>query len=52
MILKAVSMAKPATVRYAVENVGQSLSVYRRGDAGPDLGFQTFWFGYRVPRGR
>ncbi|NLF40302.1 hypothetical protein GX586_12710 [bacterium] len=51
MIREAISNAKPACIRYGNGDVGQSLSVYRRGDAGPDLGFQTFWFGYQYHAG-
>jgi hypothetical protein len=43
---RAIADARPARVRVGSTDVGQSLSIYRRGDAGPDLGVQTFWFGY------
>jgi len=45
-IARAIASAEPVLIRYGETNVGQSLSVYRRGYAGPNLGFQTFWFGY------
>ena len=31
--------------------MGQRLSIHRRGDAGPDLGLQTFWFGFQFREG-
>jgi hypothetical protein len=43
---EAAAGARPASVRTGTADVGQRLSVCRRGDAGPDLGVQTFWFGY------
>jgi len=43
---QAISNSRPARVRAGKKDVGKTLSVYRRGDAGADLGFQTFWFGY------
>jgi len=43
---EAISNARPARVRTGATDVGKTLSVYRRGDAGADLGVQTFWFGY------
>ncbi len=51
MCLKAISTARPAKIKYGEHDVGQSLSVYRRGNAGPDLGFQTFWFGFKYHAG-
>jgi hypothetical protein len=43
---QARTAAAPARMRVGVTDVGQTLSIRRRGDAGPDLGLQTFWFGY------
>jgi hypothetical protein len=43
---QAVSAARPASIRAGITDVGKSLSLYRRGDTGADLGLQTFWFGY------
>lgn len=43
---EAISNARPARIRTGATDVGKTLSVYRRGDAGADLGVQTFWFGY------
>jgi hypothetical protein len=43
---KARAGALPARMRVGATDVGQTLSIRRRGDAGPDLGLQTFWFGY------
>ncbi len=43
---QAQANARPARIRAGTKDVGKKLSVYRRGDAGADLGFQTFWFGY------
>jgi hypothetical protein len=48
---QAQSAAKPARIRAGKKDVGKALSVYRRGDAGPELGFQTFWFGYALRHG-
>ena len=43
---RAASRAVPVAVRAGQRDVGQTLSLCRRGDAGPDLGVQTFWYGY------
>lgn len=48
---RAIRAMRPARVRWGASNVGQRLSVNRRGDCGPDLGIQTFWFGYRYHPG-
>lgn len=50
-ISQAISNSRPARIIAGTKDVGKTLSVYRRGDAGPDLGFQTFWFGYTFRRG-
>ena len=43
---QAIDHAQPASIRTGISDVGKSLSIYRRGDTGADLGVQTFWFGY------
>lgn len=48
---QAMANAKPAKVKIAEENVGKSLSVYRRGDTKCGLGVQTYWFGYEYAPG-
>ena len=48
---EAASRAVPVGVRSGWRDVGQTLSLYRRGDAGPDLGVQTFWYGYTFREG-
>lgn len=48
---EAMAAAKPAKVKIAEQNVGKSLSVYRRGDTGTGLGVQTYWFGYEYSEG-
>ena len=48
----ALARAVPVVgVRAARADVGQRLSIHRRGDAGPDLGLQTFWFGFQFRDG-
>jgi len=51
LVIATMEKAKPAKIKYGIADVGQTLSVYRRGDAGPDLGYQTFWFGYQYHDG-
>jgi len=46
-IEQARKNAQPARMRVGQTDVGSRFSVYRRSDAGPDLGLQTFWVGYR-----
>jgi hypothetical protein len=48
---RAAASARPARVRSGRSDVGSRLSLHRRGDAGPDLGVQTFWYGYRFRPG-
>jgi hypothetical protein len=48
---RALAAARPARVRAGHTDVGSRLSVHRRGDAGADLGVQTFWYGYRFHPG-
>ncbi len=47
----ALRNARPAKIKTGEVDVGQKLSVYRRGYAGKDLGVQTFWFGYQFREG-
>jgi hypothetical protein len=47
----ALDAARPARLRAGSTDVGSRLSIHRRGDAGEDLGVQTFWFGYRFRPG-
>ena len=51
VVAKARTAAQPAAIRVGQRDVGSRLSVYRRGDAGPELGCQTFWFGYQYRDG-
>lgn len=48
---RAASRVVPVGVRAGQRDVGQTLSLCRRGDAGPDLGVQTFWYGYTFREG-
>ncbi len=50
-VSQAVARARPARLRAGASDVGKTLSVYRRGDAGAELGIQTFWFGYTFGEG-
>jgi hypothetical protein len=45
-ISEAIAAEKPAVMKTGNYDVGKSLSVYRLGNAGEELGFQTFWYGY------
>ncbi|MGE5557246.1 MAG: hypothetical protein ACM3WV_01400 [Bacillota bacterium] len=45
--LDALSAAVPCRVKSGRTDAGKRLNVNRRGDAGPELGIQTYWFGYR-----
>ena len=45
-VKQSIDRAKPAYIRSGVIDVGNSLSIYRRGDTGTGLGIQTFWIGY------
>ncbi len=45
-ISEAVKAEKTALMKTGNYNAGKSLSVYRLGDAGEELGFQTYWYGY------
>jgi hypothetical protein len=47
----ALDAARPARLRAGSADVGSRLSIHRRGEAGEDLGVQTFWFGYRFRPG-
>jgi len=49
--LQAVDKARPARMRCGKTDVGRRLSLQRRGNAGPDLGVQTFWYGYQFHSG-
>ncbi len=50
-VREALAAARPVRVRTGRTDVGSRLSIHRRGDAGPDLGVQTFWFGYQFRDG-
>ena len=47
----AIQKAKPAKVKVGSENVGDMLSVHRRGNTQSELGVQTFWFGHEYAKG-
>jgi hypothetical protein len=45
---EAAARAAPVRIRAGVRDVGKGLSINRRADVGPELGVQTFWFGFTL----
>ncbi|MBI5724497.1 MAG: hypothetical protein HZA50_11100 [Planctomycetes bacterium] len=48
---RAVEGAVPAKIAVAKAKAASRLNIYRRGQAGDGLGFQTFWYGYQFRPG-